>query len=364
MQDLGRAGAVGRQLQLIALREPVQVATLAGTMAHLEAIDRPRRPSRRASWRAKVSLAAGLVAGLFVLALYARQEPGRHQRLGPDLGRHDRRCFAARAPTRPSRCRPGRTGCCIPCPPCCSPSPFTFVPLPLARGTLRGDRDRGVHLRRHAAPPLDPLLPDQRRDAVELDGRAVAAAADRGRADARPLLAARGQAHAGLRALGGLAEPQGGASAAFCSSGSVCWSGPDWVQEWLASVARTPHEPHLLRPGGFLLLLGLLRWRQARGAAARRPLPGAADDRAVRDPAPGAAVPESPAGRRVRRPDDAGPLLYQLGPQGPWPVGAEYQWWVLLVLVYLPAIVAGPAAARTKLSRTGLRGGRDQRSNS
>ena len=24
--------------------------------------------------------------------------------------------------------------------------------------------------------------------------------------------------------------------------------------------------------------------------------------------------------------------------QGPWPVGAEYQWWVLLALVYLPAI--------------------------
>jgi hypothetical protein len=30
-------------------------------------------------------------------------------------------------------------------------------------------------------------------------------------------------------------------------------------------------------------------------------------------------------------------LLFQLGPQGPWPVGAEYQWWVLLIVVYLPA---------------------------
>ena len=30
-------------------------------------------------------------------------------------------------------------------------------------------------------------------------------------------------------------------------------------------------------------------------------------------------------------------VLFQLGPQGPWPVGAEYQWWVLLILVYLPA---------------------------
>jgi hypothetical protein len=32
-------------------------------------------------------------------------------------------------------------------------------------------------------------------------------------------------------------------------------------------------------------------------------------------------------------------LLFYLGPQGPWPVGSEYQWWVLLVLVYLPAIM-------------------------
>ena len=33
-------------------------------------------------------------------------------------------------------------------------------------------------------------------------------------------------------------------------------------------------------------------------------------------------------------------LVYFLGPQGPWPVGAEYQWWVMLVLIYLPALVA------------------------
>ncbi len=31
-------------------------------------------------------------------------------------------------------------------------------------------------------------------------------------------------------------------------------------------------------------------------------------------------------------------LLYLLGPQGPWPVGAEYQWWVMLVLIYLPVL--------------------------
>jgi hypothetical protein len=31
-------------------------------------------------------------------------------------------------------------------------------------------------------------------------------------------------------------------------------------------------------------------------------------------------------------------LLYLLGPQGPWPVGAEYQWWVMLGLIYLPVL--------------------------
>ena len=31
-------------------------------------------------------------------------------------------------------------------------------------------------------------------------------------------------------------------------------------------------------------------------------------------------------------------LLYLLGPQGPWPVGAEYQWWVMLCLIYLPVL--------------------------
>ena len=31
-------------------------------------------------------------------------------------------------------------------------------------------------------------------------------------------------------------------------------------------------------------------------------------------------------------------LLYLLGPQGPWPVGAEYQWWVMLLLIYLPVL--------------------------
>jgi hypothetical protein len=113
---------------------------------------------------------------------------------------------------------------------------------------------------------------------------------------------------------------------------------PGWVQEWLASVAKTPHEPHLLRPGGFLMLLGMLRWRRPEGRllAALCLVP---QTTALYETLPLALLCRN-------RPQAAGfagltmlaHLLYLLGPQGPWPVGAEYQWWVLLALVYLPAI--------------------------
>jgi len=38
---------------------------------------------------------------------------------------------------------------------------------------------------------------------------------------------------------------------------------PDWVSYWLTNVRSATHfKPLLVRPGGFLLLLGLLRWRR------------------------------------------------------------------------------------------------------
>ncbi len=36
---------------------------------------------------------------------------------------------------------------------------------------------------------------------------------------------------------------------------------PAWVGDWLAATARAPHGPSILKPGGFILLLALLRWR-------------------------------------------------------------------------------------------------------
>lgn len=36
---------------------------------------------------------------------------------------------------------------------------------------------------------------------------------------------------------------------------------PDWVSGWLNALGGAPHKPAILRPGGALLLLALLRWR-------------------------------------------------------------------------------------------------------
>jgi len=52
---------------------------------------------------------------------------------------------------------------------------------------------------------------------------------------------------------------------------------PGWVQDWLAAVRGQPHfRPYVLRPGGFLMLLALLRWRrpEARWLAATALVPG------------------------------------------------------------------------------------------
>jgi len=40
---------------------------------------------------------------------------------------------------------------------------------------------------------------------------------------------------------------------------------PHWLDGFLAAAHRAPHRPAVLRPGGVLLLLGLLRWRSPEG---------------------------------------------------------------------------------------------------
>jgi hypothetical protein len=119
----------------------------------------------------------------------------------------------------------------------------------------------------------------------------------------------------------------------------VCFAiWPGWVPEWLASVARTPHKPHLLRPGGFLLLLAALRWRRPEGrmVALLSLVPATT---ALYETLPLALVAGSKREAMAFAVlTMAAHLLFFAGPQGPWPVGADYQWWVLLALAYLPAV--------------------------
>jgi hypothetical protein len=291
-------------------------------------------PSR--TWRAKVSLAAGIVAGLFVLALYARQQTGVISDWDPTwvattaLLRGESPYAAIQVPPWPN-------WLLYPLPALLVTVPFTYIPLPLARGIFAAigtaaftyaitRRHRwtlyflisGAMLWSWVVVQWPPLL----IAAVLTPSLSWLLAV-------KPTLGfALWTAWPNRKAvIGGL-----------LFVGISLLVRPGWVQEWLASVAKTPHESHLLRPGGFLMLLGMLRWRRPEGRllAALCLVP---QTTALYETLPLALLCRN-------RPQAAGfagltmlaHLLYLLGPQGPWPVGAEYQWWVLLALVYLPAI--------------------------
>jgi hypothetical protein len=292
-------------------------------------------PSR--AWRAKVSLAAGIVAGLFVLALYARQQTGVISDWDPTwvattaLLRGESPYAAIQVPPWPN-------WLLYPLPALLVTVPFSYIPLPLARGIFAAIGTAAftyVITRRHrwtlyflisgamlwswVVVQWPPLL----IAAVLTPSLSWLLAV-------KPTLGfALWTAWPNRKAvIGGL-----------LFVGISLLVRPGWVQEWLASVAKTPHEPHLLRPGGFLMLLGMLRWRRPEGRllAALCLVP---QTTALYETLPLALLCRN-------RPQAAGfagltmlaHLLYLLGPQGPWPVGAEYQWWIVLALVYLPAIV-------------------------
>jgi hypothetical protein len=284
-----------------------------------------------------MSLAAALVAGVFVVMLYARQRPGVISDWDPTW-EGTRALLRGESPYAAIQVPPWPNWLLYPLPALLVTIPFTFVPLWLARGlfaavgaaaftwvvTRRGRWTlyfliSGAMLWSWVDVQWPPLL--------------IAAALTPAWSW---ILAVKPTAGFALWAaypnrkafIGGLL---------FVGLCLLVW--PGWVQEWLASVARTPHEAHLFRPGGFLLLLGLLRWRRPEGRllACLGVIPGTT---ALYETLPLALVCRN-------RLEAAGfasltmaaHLLFYLGPQGPWPVGAEYQWWVLLLLVYLPALV-------------------------
>jgi hypothetical protein len=292
-------------------------------------------PSR--TWRAKVSLAAGIVAGLFVLALYARQQTGVISDWDPTwvattaLLRGESPYAAIQVPPWPN-------WLLYPLPALLVTVPFTYIPLPLARGIFAAIGTAAftyVITRRHRWTLYFLISGAMLWSWVVVQWQPLLIAAVLTPSlswllAVKPTLGfALWTAWPNRKAvIGGL-----------LFVGISLLVRPGWVQEWLASVARTPHEAHLLRPGGFLLLLGMLRWRRPEGRllAALCLVP---QTTALYETLPLALLCRN-------RPQAAGfagltmlaHLLYLLGPQGPWPVGAEYQWWVLLALVYLPAIV-------------------------
>lgn len=289
------------------------------------------------AWRTGVSLAAGLVAGVFVLLLYARQQPGVISDWDPTwVG--TQALLRGESPYGAIQVPPWPNWLLYPLPALLVTAPFTLIPLPLARGVFvaLGTAAFTFVITRRARWTLYFLL----SGAMLWSWTVVQWA---------PLLIA-----------AALTPPLSWLLAVKPTLGFALWSGwpnrkavlggllfvgfsllirPTWIQEWLASVSKTPHSPHLLRPGGFLMLLGLLRWRRPEGRLLAI-LALVPQTTALYETLPLALLchnrPQAAAFATLTM---SAHLLFLLGPQGPWPVGAEYQWWVLLALVYLPAIV-------------------------
>jgi hypothetical protein len=301
----------------------------------------PGRPAEPvpppSAWRIRASLAAGLVAGVFVVLLYARQRPGVISDWDPTFA-GTQALLRGESPYAAIQVPPWPNWLLYPLPALLVTIPFTFLPLALARGLFAAV----------GAAAFTWVVTRRGRWTLYflISGAMLWSWVD---VQWPPLLiaAALTPAFSWILAV----KPTAGFAlwAAYPNRkaviGGLLFVGlsllvqPGWVPEWLASVAKTPHEPHLLRPGGFLLLLGLLRWRRADGRllACLGLIPGTT---AVYETLPLALLCRN-------RKEAAGfasltmlaHLFFQFGPQGPWPVGAKYQWWVLLVLVYLPAIV-------------------------
>lgn len=296
----------------------------------------PAHPTSRA--RAAAALVAGLLSGVFVIVLYSRQAAGI-------ISDWDATYVGARAlldgksPYAAVQMPPWPWRINYPIPAILVSTPFALLPLWLARGAFVGVATAifTFVVTRWAWWPLYFVLSPAMLwswIAVKWEPLLVAAALTPALGW---ILAAKPTHGFALWSAYPRREAVIGGAAILAIGFAVY---PSWVQEWLGSLTGTPHRPHLIRPLGFLLLLGLLRWRRPEGRLL----------------ALLCLVPQTTALYEVlpltllvqTRPQAAlfaaltlvAHLLYLLGPQGPWPVGAEYQWWVMLAVLYLPALVA------------------------
>jgi hypothetical protein len=298
----------------------------------------PETESPPRAWRIRASLAAALVAGVFVMLFFARQPVGVISDWDPALA-GTKALLRGESPYAAIQMPPWPNRLLYPLPALLLTIPFTFLPRLLAQGIFAALSTAAFTyvVTRRGRWTLYFLLSGAMLWSwvdVQWAPLLIVAALTPGLSWMLAVKPTTGfalwAAYPNRKAvLGGLL---------FVALSLLVW--PHWVPEWLESVSRTPHEPHLFRPGGFLLLLGLLRWRRPEGrllaclglipqtTALYETLPLALICRNRKEAAAFASLTM------------LAHLLFYLGPQGPWPVGAEYQWWVLLILVYLPAIVA------------------------
>jgi hypothetical protein len=292
-------------------------------------------PSR--AWRAKVALAAAFVAYVFVVALYAQQANRNVISDWDPTWAGARAWVEGRSPWAEITVPPWPNWLLYPMPAILLSAPFTFIPLDWARPLVAaiGTGAFTWTITRRGRWPLWFLI----------SGAMLWSWID---VQWPPLLIA-----------ATLTPALSWILAAKPTMGFALWSGwpnriaviggllfvaisflayPGWVPEWLHAVARTPHKPHLLRPLGFLLLLAALRWRRPEGRMLAL-LSLVPQTTALYETLPLVLIAENKwQAMAFAVLTMAAHLLYFLGPQGPWPVGAEYQWWVLLALVYLPAL--------------------------
>jgi hypothetical protein len=114
---------------------------------------------------------------------------------------------------------------------------------------------------------------------------------------------------------------------------------PGWVRAWVSALEGTPHRPALLRPAGFLLLLGLLRWRLPEGrqvaAAGLVPL----------SPHLYEAVPLALVARNrsemlaLTLCGTLGLAAERIWPSIRVPDHSVSRWWIIFIAAYLPALV-------------------------
>jgi len=293
-------------------------------------------PPPSVRWRARAAALAGVVAASFVYALYARQTRSVISDWDPTwVG--TQALLHGRSPYAAILVPPWPNYLLYPLPALLLTVPFTFIPLAVARALFAGI----------GAAAFTFVVTARGRWTLYLliSGAMLWSWID---VQWPPLLMAAALVPNFSWMLA--AKPTLGLAlwCAYPNRKAVIWGlvfvglcflvRPGWVAEWLVSVARTPHKAHVLRPGGFLLLLSLLRWRrpEARLLAVLSLMP---QTTALYEALPLALAAE----RKVEAAAFAtltmvAHLLYLLGPQGPWPVGAEYQWWVMLCLIYLPVL--------------------------